>query len=168
MSAGSPSTSLATAARPAGAGTLIWIGLLAGVFDITDNIIFNLFRSITPYQIFQYIASGLIGPRAFHLGWSSVALGVVLHFTIALIWTTVFFLASRKLAFLVRRPVLWGPVYGIIVYIFMEWVVLPRSGIPQPRVISLANRVNGVLALMFCIGFAVAMFISRRFPVPQD
>jgi hypothetical protein len=58
--------------------TILWIGLLAGTLDITDNLIFNQLRGITPKMVFQYIASGLIGMKAFRGGPASVALGVVL------------------------------------------------------------------------------------------
>ncbi len=48
-------------------------------------------------MVFQYIASGLIGTSSFQLGGKSIALGVVLHYAIALTWTFVFYAASRKL-----------------------------------------------------------------------
>jgi hypothetical protein len=37
--------------------TVVWIGLVAGTLDITDNLIFNQLRGITPRIVFQYIAS---------------------------------------------------------------------------------------------------------------
>ncbi len=91
--------------------TILWIGLFAGTLDIADNLIFNQLRGITPKIVFQYIASGLIGMQAFRGGLPSVALGVAIHYTIALIWTGVFYAASRKLAILSRRPVLTGLDY---------------------------------------------------------
>src|SRR5580704_11380328 len=92
--------------------TIVWIGLVAGTLDITDNLIFNQLRGITPSMVFQYIASGLIGMNAFQSGFASVALGVAIHYTIALTWTGVFYVASRQLALLTRRPVLSGLLYG--------------------------------------------------------
>src|SRR5260370_12703984 len=90
--------------------TILWIGLLAGTLDITDNLIFNQLRGITPKMVFQFIASGLIGMKAFRDGLASVALGVAIHYTIALIWTALFYAASRKLPILNRRPALRGLV----------------------------------------------------------
>jgi hypothetical protein len=46
-------------------GTILWIGLVAGTLDITENIVFNAFRGITPWRIFQSIASGLIDAARF-------------------------------------------------------------------------------------------------------
>ncbi len=125
--------------------TILWIGLLAGTLDITDNLIFNQLRGITPKMVFQFIASGLIGMKAFRDGLASVALGVAIHYTIALIWTAVFYAASRKLPILSRRPVLSGLVYGGAVYLFMNFIVLPLSGVPHPRsAITLASRGPGM------------------------
>ena len=36
---------------------ILWIGLVAGTLNMTENIVFNAFRGITPLRIFQFIAS---------------------------------------------------------------------------------------------------------------
>lgn len=142
---------------------IVWIGLIAGTLDITDNLIFNQFRGISPTRVFRYIASGLIGTRAAQGGMASVALGVVLHYLIALIWTAVFYAASRKLPILLRRPVICGLLYGGAVYLFMNWVVLPLSAVPHVRsAMTTASRINGVLALLFCIGLTISLLTRRE------
>jgi uncharacterized membrane protein YagU involved in acid resistance len=50
---------------------------------------------------------------------------------IALGAATVYYLASRRLTFLVSRAVLFGPIYGALVYLFMHLVVLPLSAFPE-------------------------------------
>jgi hypothetical protein len=139
------------------------IGLIAGTLDITENIVFNAFRAITPKMIFQYIASGLIGLRAFQVGYASVALGLVIHYCIALTWTAVYYAASCQLAILIRRPVICGLLYGGAVYLFMNLVVLPLTRVPQARnPITLASRISGVLALLFCIGLTISLLVRRE------
>jgi hypothetical protein len=124
-------------------GVIVRVGLIAGTLDIADSLIFNAFRGITPGMIFQYIASGLVGLRAFHWGSASVALGVVIHYFVALTWTAVFYLASRRFAILSRRPVISGLLYGVAVYLFMNLVALPLSGVPRPvKAVTLASRFN--------------------------
>jgi hypothetical protein len=146
----------------AGAVSLILrIGLIAGTLDIADALIFSHFRGATPVMVFQYIASGLIGMRSFQLVWTSVALGVAIHYFIALTWTAVFYFASRRFAILIRRPVLSGLLYGIAVYLFMNLVALPLSRVGLAPHVSLVSRVNGVLALMFCIGLTIALLVRR-------
>jgi hypothetical protein len=144
--------------------TVLWIGLVAGTLDITDNLIFNQLRGITPKMVFQYIASGLIGMNAFRSGFASVALGVAIHYAIALTWTAVFYAASRKLPILIRRPVFSGLFYGGAVYLFMNVVVLPLSRVPHPRAaVTLASRINGVLALLLFIGLTISLLVRRNF-----
>jgi hypothetical protein len=132
--------------------------------DITENIVFNAFRGITPWRIFQFIASGLIDGRSFQLGWTSVGLGVLIHYAIALTWTAIFYIAATELNFnvLLRRPILSGLLYGILVYVIMNFIVLPLSAVP-PRLsaATIAARINAVLALMFCIGMPVALLVKR-------
>jgi len=113
-------------------------------------------------MVFHYIASGLVGARAFRGGLASVALGVAIHYTIALTWTGVFYAASRKLTILSRRPVASGLVYGGAIYVYMNFIVLPLSGVPHPRsTVTIASRVNGVLALLLFIGLPVSLLIRR-------
>jgi len=148
--------------RPSGFLTILWIGLLAGTLDITDNLIFNQLRGVTPKMVFQYIASGLIGMNSFRSGLASVALGVVLHYFIALTWTGIFYAASRKLATLRRRPVICGLIYGVAVYLFMNLIVLPLSRVPHLRnPITAASRINGVLAVVLLIGLTVSLLVRK-------
>jgi hypothetical protein len=141
---------------------IVTIGLVAGTLDIAENLIFNGFRAITPWRVFQYIASGLIDGRAFQLGWVAVGLGVILHYAIALTWTAIFYLASLRLPIITRRPVISGLIYGAMVYLVMNFIVLPLSGIPHPpATISLASRINAVLALLFCIGLPISLLTRR-------
>ncbi len=151
-----------TPARSNAFSTILWIGLVAGTLDITENLVFNQLRGITPKMVFQYIASGLIGMKSFRAGLASVALGVVLHYIIALTWTSIFYAASRKVAILLRRPVICGLLYGGFVYLFMNLVVLPLSGVPRVRAaMTVASRISGVLAVLLCIGLTISLLVSR-------
>lgn len=143
--------------------SVLRIGLIAGTLDISENLIFNAFRHITSTMVFQYIASGLTGPWAFRGGAASVALGVAIHYTIALVWTVVYWLASRRMPVLIRRPVASGVLYGGAVYLVMNWVVLPLTRVPRAHAaMTLASRISGVLALLFCIGVTIALLVQRE------
>jgi len=145
---------------------ILRIGLVAGTLDIIDAFLFNAFRHITPVMVLQYIASGLMGGASFDSGLASVALGVVLHYLIALSWTAIFFIASRKFSILIRKPVVSGLLYGVAVYLFMNLVVLPLSRVPvATAAMTLASRINGVLAVMFCIGLTISLLVHREVAV---
>ena len=114
-------------------------------------------------MVFQYIASGLIGMNAFQSGFASVALGIAIHYAIALTWTAVFYAASRRLAILICRPIISGLVYGAAVYLFMNLVVLQLSRVPHPpAAVTLASRINGVLALLLFIGLTISLLVHRN------
>lgn len=141
---------------------ILWIWLVAGTLDITENLVFTQLRGISPWRVFQYIASGLIGVKSFRIGWNSVALGFALHYGIALAWTVIFYFAARRFAGLMRRPFVSGLIYGCLVYVIMNFVVLPFSGVPRPvAAITIVSRVNAVLALIFCIGLPIS-FLTRK------
>lgn len=144
-------------------GAVVRIGLIAGTLDITENLVFNAFRHITPGMVFRYIASGLLGMNAIRGGAGMVALGIAIHYTIALAWTALYFVAARRWRVLAARPVACGLLYGALVYIVMNFVVLPLTRVPHARAaMSVASRVSGVLALLFCIGLTVALLTARE------
>lgn len=143
-------------------------GLVAGAFDITYATVFSYFRSgVPPMRILQSVASGLLGSAAFEGGVPTAALGLALHFGIALVAAAVYVFASRYLPVLVRRPVLAGSVYGIGIYAFMNLVVLPLSRFPRKVSFPLPVLITGLLVHMFLIGVPIAL-AARRVHEPTD
>lgn len=145
---------------PSKAGRAIfWAGLIAGTLDITAACVTNYARRGTsPVRTLQSVASGLLGPGSFEGGGGTAALGLLLHFVIAFTAATVFYLASRKIRFLVEQPFLAGPLYGIAVYFFMNLVVVPLSAAPFP----IPNNLTGLLIHVFCIGLPIALAVRRH------
>jgi hypothetical protein len=144
-------------------------GLTVGFLDGLDAVIFFGLRGVSPERIFQSIASGLLGRAAYQGGLPTVVLGVLLHFTIALAIVTIYHLVSRRVPGLARRPFVWGPLYGITVYLTMNLVVLPLSAaVTGPR--SPLVVVNGLFIHIIGVGIPSALFaraaqaptVSRR------
>ncbi len=142
---------------------IFWGGLIAGALDLAGACVGSWLRAgLRPVRIMQSISSGLMGSAAYSGGAKTAALGVVLHFLIATAWTVVFYAASRKLRFLLEQPVLWGLVYGVFVYAFMNFVVLPLSAFPPSRFApTLTGRLIQLLLIMFCIGLPIAIIVRR-------
>ena len=140
---------------------ILWGGLIAGTLDICAAFLSAWLRAgVRPVQVLHSVASGLLGPPAFQGGGKTAVLGLALHFFIATVWTVVFYLASRKLLFLIERPIVFGLLYGVVVYLFMNFVVLPLSLVtrrPQP----LTGRAIQLLIIMFCIGLPIALIVRR-------
>lgn len=132
-------------------------GLTVGILDGLDAIIFFGLRGVPPHRIFQAIAAGLLGKDAFQGGMATVALGVVIHFSIATTIAAVYVLASRRWATLAERPFLWGPLYGIGAYLVMNLVVVPLSAAAGAKH-TLPVVLNGVLIHMVGVGLPSALF----------
>jgi hypothetical protein len=140
---------------------IFWGGLIAGTLDISAAFLTAWWRGgVGPVRVLHFVASGLIGTDAFAGGAKTAALGLALHFLIATVATVVFYFASRSLLFLIERPIIMGLLYGVLVYSFMNFVVLPLSYIAQ-RPATLSGRIIGVLTIMFCVGLPIALIVRR-------
>ena len=145
--------------KPQTLPAILWGGWWAGVLDITAAFI----RWGKPVRLLQGIASGLLGPQAFQGGSGTAALGLALHFFIAFSAAGVYYAASRKLAFLRKQAVAWGMLYGVAVYMFMSWVVVPLSALPKSKApFSLTGLVLSLLTHMFCVGLPIALAVRRH------
>lgn len=139
-------------------------GLTVGILDGLDaTVFFGLRNGAPPHRIFQAIAAGLLGKASFQGGLATAALGVLLHFTIATTIVTTYILASRRLPVLTRRPLLWGPLYGIAAYLVMNLVVVPLSAANGASK-TLPVIANGVLIHILGVGLPSALFARAAAP----
>ncbi|MGD9981233.1 MAG: hypothetical protein AB7H66_06280 [Hyphomonadaceae bacterium] len=105
-------------------------GLIAGALDIVYAFVVYgpLSYGISPERILQSVAAGWIGREASQAGgMSTAALGLGSHLLIATIMAAVYVLAAQSSRRLTRNPLLWGTVYGLILYVAMNYVVVPLS-----------------------------------------
>ena len=156
----SPAISEFTSTSRPGAA-IFYAGLLCGCMDISAAFITWYPKGIMPARILRGVAAGLLGPKSMSGGWHTALLGLAIHFFIAFSAATVFYLASRKLTFMVRQPFIYGPIYGVLVYTFMYWVVMPLSARP-PGKFSLFNTVIAIITHIVCVGTPIA-FVESRF-----
>ena len=140
------------------ARALVYGTLVVGILDAADALVFFGLRGAKPIRIFQSIASGLLGRAAFSGGLRTAVLGVALHFFIAFLIVSTFLVASRYIRILRRAPVWSGLIYGIAVYLVMNFVVLPLSAAGRGP-LSWPVVVNGVLIHMLGVGLATSLFV---------
>src|SRR2546421_5600715 len=131
-------------------------GIGAGVLDLTQACI--LFGTKVPLAI----AAGLLGRHALHEGIATYALGVFLHFFIALSAATVYYMVSRWLVFLIEHPLICGLFYGAAVQEVMNLIVLPLSALHATGPYKLQDLIVGLLVHMIVIGLPIS-FSVRRF-----
>jgi hypothetical protein len=146
--------------RPRAFNAIVYGGLAVGVLDGLAAVILTIYFGRSVSVMFQYIASGLIGRASFQGGWATVLLGVSLHFLIAFIWTAIYFGASLKLPALIRRALICGPIYGLVVYFAMQRIVLPLSAVQSPP-FSFAGMMRGIIVHILCVGLPIALLAQR-------
>ncbi len=141
---------------------ILLAGILAGVLDLTAALITGWLRGTRPVRILHAIASGVLGASSYKAGFKAAALGVALHFVIALGAATVFYIASRRIKFLFDHPVICGLAYGVAVYFFMNLVVLPLSAVTFKVSFTFATLAIGLLVHMFCVGLPISL-VTKQF-----
>jgi uncharacterized membrane protein YagU involved in acid resistance len=145
-------------AKPRALPAILVGGLIAGALDLTYAIL--VYSPRNPIRVPQAIATGLLGPNSFNRGLGSAALGVACHFTIALGAATVFYLASRRLPFLVDHAVIAGMIFGALVYFFMHLVVIPLSAVPKSP-FRFMVQLREFVWHWFGVGLPIALSVRR-------
>jgi hypothetical protein len=131
--------------------------------DITAAFVTWAPQGVPPARILKGISSGIFGPSAYQGGPGIALLGLTLHFFIAFSAAAVFYVASRRLRWMVRRPFISGPLFGIAVYLVMYWVVQPLSRFHKGP-FSIRATVIAIVTHVVCVGLPIALVI-RRFEV---
>jgi hypothetical protein len=133
-------------------------GLVAATLDISAA---SLISGKAPGFILQFIASGLIGKPAFEGGLGTMILGAALQELMGLMIAAVFVLSSLRLPWLRRRWVAAGLAYGAVIFVVMNYVVVPLSAIGRvPRFTPESFAKN--LMVMLAFGLIVSAFARWR------
>jgi hypothetical protein len=138
---------------------ILFAGLLCGCMDITAAFITWWPKGVKPLRLLQGIAAGWLGPTSFQGGTATALLGLAFHFLIAFSAAAVFFAASRALAFMVRRPILSGALYGTAVYLAMYWVVMPLSNFHGTKTVT--SSIIAIVTHIICVGLPISLVIHR-------
>lgn len=162
MTVPSSSTSTASSLPLQARRAIGWAGFVAGSLDITAALVLAAREGKTPVHLFQAIAGGLLGMSSFQGGLATAMLGAFFHFLIAFTATAVFYAASRKFKFLVRHAIPSGLLYGVVVYVFMNDVVLPLSAYHVKIALPpMAELIKGMSIIMFLVGLPIALIVRK-------
>jgi hypothetical protein len=152
--------------KPSALQTIGLGGLAIGVLDFIDaSTFFPLYYGITFQQVWWGPASGVIGRDAAKAGgWNTALLGIAMHFAVAFSIAAVYFLLSRGIPFLLRRPVISGLVFGVIANYVMQCVVIPLSarGSSPGAVLDepIGSMLNSIIGHALLVGLPVALIAS--------
>lgn len=132
-------------------------GLVAGTIDIGAAAIIN---SVSPVLIAHYIATGLLGKAALSMGAPAAYLGLLLQWAMSVLIAAIYWLVTARMPQLRERWWLGGLLAGIVIYLVMNFVVMPFSAAPVTlhQVIAHFRPAKGAedLLAMFVFGLIVA------------
>ena len=142
--------------------TILWLCLLAGTLDAVAALI--IAHGIPPMKVFQYIASGWFGTVAFTGGVTMMLWGILFHYLIASIWCILLFILYPAFSGFLKGKYLTAIVFGLIIWLIMNRLVLPLTHVPKPASAPNALAIfKGILALILCIGMPVALIANRYY-----
>lgn len=121
----------------------------------------NAMFGVPPSRIAQNIASGLLGKRSFVGGGNTVMLGVLLHYAMMAVMVGVYYAAACRLGMLVQRPWLYGALYGVLLFIVMNLIVVPLSAVPKAPVVM--SWVISSVVVHVIIGLVIALCARRAY-----
>lgn len=144
--------------------------LSCGVLDITAACLQAWIQAgRAPADVLRGVASALWGRAAMTAGPGMAAIGLAMHFTVALAATLVFYALNRGSLFLRRTPT-WivGPLYGIVVFSAMNYGTLPALSWLRSLYLHTPPRWPGSMSWpqlaihMVCVGPPIVWGVRRE------
>ena len=141
---------------------------MGGLLDaLYATVLWGFILGDNPAGVWQSVAAGLLGKASYEGGNATAVLGLALHFFIAFVMALVYVRAARRLPILIQRPLLMGVAYGFVLYLVMNFVVVPLSaiGFHAP---SLKGAIRALIPHIVFVGPAIALAAARRGSTPTS
>lgn len=141
--------------------SLLKAGLIVGTLDLTGaSIQYYLRTGKGPVPILKYIA-GAIFPKDALPSPVLAAIGLLMHYGIAMIFTIFFFWLTAKKPDLLKHRLVTGLLFGALI-----WTIMNLVAVPLTRVNQAPFTVSGVLVsmgiLIVCIGLPLALWLRPK------
>lgn len=122
-------------------------GVLVGILDIGMAALINF---VSPIIVLKAIASGLLGKSALAGGVLEAIFGLLLQIAMSSIIAAIYLVAAQHVPPLVQQPWIWGPAYGVAIFIVMNFIVVPISAVPYlPKITPYWVVANGAAMIVF-------------------
>ena len=151
---------------------IVGAGLLTGVTDgLFASVLSVAFYDSTVTRLFQGVASTLLGPAALDGGTRTAAVGVLMHFGVALGWSAVFwvlFNPSSWIRGLLRSrygALKVAALYGPFIWMVMSLVVIPLL-LHRPPTITGRWWVQLIGHIPF-VGLPIVWVVGKDRPVSE-
>jgi hypothetical protein len=152
---------------------ILYAGAIVGVLDITAACIeVYVSYGFAPPRLLKGVASGLLGRGALEGGFGTAALGLLMHFTMALTVAAIFYALSRRfpLPQKLSGVVAVGLLYGAAVFAVNNYATAPfLSGVRSLYLhtpISFRHPMgwSQFVIHLFCVGLPIALVMHRYAP----
>jgi hypothetical protein len=155
---------------------ILYAGAVVGVLDITAACInARVLAGFAPAHVLQSVAGGLLGRGTYNGGFAMAALGLAMHFTMALTVAAIFYALSRRFSLPKKRSgvVVVGMLYGAAVFAvnnfatapFLSWV---RSlYLHTPILFKPPMGWSQLVIHLFCVGLPIAL-VMRQYSSLRD
>lgn len=147
-------------AHPRSLSWLLLGCLLVGSADLLFAWSFWAGKGVGFVDILHSIARGWYGKASGDSGATGALVGAVSHYAIVFGMLLAYWLAARLYAGCTRQVVLPGAAYGLLLYLVMNFVVLPLSAAGLPKFDNLA-WVASSIAMHMLIGVLIAWFAKK-------
>ena len=143
--------------------TILLTTLIAGSLDILAAFIQSyVLRDVMPTTVLKYIASGIFGSNAYSGGIDMIAMGLLIHYTIAFSCTACFFWLYPKWHFLKKSIIVNSILIALIAWIVPTQIAVPLSKIEQGTV-DIYNAFKAMVILTICIGLPISYRAKHYF-----
>lgn len=141
---------------------ILLTALIAGTTDLAAAYL-NQFIKTGKFadKMLYYIAGGALGLEASMKGGFAMGLfGLMIHYFLAFSYTLLFFVIFSRVRFRNYNKYVVGFLYGVLVGVFMTFVVLPSTQLPaSPFVFQRA--IEGWMILGIALGIPIAISAYR-------
>jgi len=144
-------------ALPSGLAAILLGGLIAGTIDVGAAALIN---GVSPLRILHFVAGGLLGKAALEGGIAIESLGLALQWAMSLLIAAYYVGACRWQPRLSRRWVVGGMAYGVVIFLVMNYAVVPASAWARWPHFT-AEQFTENLGAMLLFGLIVAFFAQR-------
>jgi hypothetical protein len=141
---------------------ILLAGCAAATIDLVYISIFTYVVSgIGPLRILQSVATGLLGAASYDGGYGSGVLGFICHYVILIIAATMFWAASRKIPFLTRQALIAGVLFGLAIWLVMNFIIVPLSAAPPRQITLTLGTVCNFIAHLVLIGPTLSLVMRK-------
>jgi hypothetical protein len=131
---------------------------LLGIYAVQGYILSNN----PPGRIAQSVATLLFGNAAYVGGAYTAYWGLALHYITALFFTVLYFLLYPQVPFFQKHTLAGGILYGLIVWVFMNFIVLPFSDAGLSG-FTFPDAGWSLLLTVFLLGLPIALIMHLYF-----